>query len=445
MSNPRKIALDILMNIETKKAYSNLEISKVFLNKNITYVNKRFIRQLVYGVLENKIYLDYIISKLSNIQFKKINDNILHILRLGLYQIIFLDKTPNSAAVNESVKLAKKVSYRYSGFVNGVLRNFIRNRELINLPDSADSPVQYLSIKYSHPKWLVKKWIEEFGFNFTEELIKNNNEPPLLTIRVNTLKTSRDFLVEELRMSGVLCEKSEIANEAIVIKHLKDNIESLKAYKNGYFQIQDESSMLVGHVLSPKENEFIIDVCSAPGGKATHIAQLMNNKGKILSRDIHSHKLRLIEENAKRLGISIIETQEFNGLNLDENLINKADRVLIDAPCSGFGIIRRKPEIRYFRCLKDLDELTKLQYKLLNINSKYVKINGILVYSTCTIQKEENNLLIQNFLNNNSNFVLEDINKYLPHKIKSNMKTLQLYPHIHNTDGFFISRLKRIR
>ncbi|MDK2918326.1 MAG: rRNA (cytosine967-C5)-methyltransferase [Candidatus Petromonas sp.] len=444
-NNPRKVALEILIDIETNRAYSNITINKLVKELDIDQIDRRFITQLVYGVLENKLYLDYIIKQFSKTKFNKINIYILNILRLGLYQIVFLSKIPNSAAVNESVKLAKVVNRRLSGFVNGILRSYIRNKDNVKLPDFDKDPIKFLSIKYSHPEWLVKIWLKKFGPEFTEELLKVNNEAPNLTIRTNTLKISRSHLIDLLTGEGARCREGMYTPEAVIIENLTNNLNSLDSFNNGLFQVQDESSMLVGHILDPKEGDFVIDVCSAPGGKSTHIAQLMNNEGKILSRDIHDHKLNLIRENASRLGISIIETENFDALKLDDKLINRADKVLVDAPCSGFGIIRRKPEIKYFKCSKDINNLAVMQLKILNNSSKYVKIGGSLVYCTCTIQDDENIGIIHKFLENNSNFILLDVNSYLPNNIKSHEKFLQLYPHLDRVDGFFICKLKRIK
>lgn len=443
--NPRRAALNILVDIEKNEAFSNIAINK-FLKKNeVSSLDRRFISQLVYGVLENKIYLDHIVKSFSKTKLHKIEIEILNILRIGLYQIVFLEKIPSSAAVNESVKLAKKVNHRLSGFVNGILRNFARNPDTVKLPDDKADTINYLSVKYSHPKWLVSKWVNDYGVEFTKDLLESNNESPDLTVRTNTLKVTREALIKQLEDEGVKCRIGEIAPEAIVIESMKKGLDYLKPFKEGLFQIQDESSMLVSHVLKPEQAEFIIDVCSAPGGKSTHIGQLMNNKGKILSRDIHEHKLNLIKENSERLGVTIIQTEEYNALTLDESLLESADKVLVDAPCSGLGIIRRKPEIRYFKEAKDIVELSKLQTQILNVSSKYVKIGGVLVYSTCTIQDEENKSVIKKFLEENDNFALEDINENIPKAIRSKNKYLQLYPHLSNTDGFFICKMKRVR
>ncbi|SKC87220.1 16S rRNA (cytosine(967)-C(5))-methyltransferase RsmB [Maledivibacter halophilus] len=442
--NPRRIALNILIDIEENKAFSNITINKYLRKSNVTALDRRFISQLVYGVLENKIYLDYIIKNLSKTKMKKIRIEILNILRLGLYQIIFLQKVPDSAAVNESVKLAKKVNFRLSGFVNGILRSYLRVKDRISFPNYDENPISFLSVKYSHPEWLVKKWLNDYGLEFTEKLLEANNKSPNLTVRANTLKISREALIKKLNEEGISCRKGNLAREALIVESMNNSLDKLDSFNKGLFQVQDESSMLVSHILDPLEGEFIIDVCSAPGGKSTHIAQLMNNKGRILSRDIHRHKLDLVKANSRRLGITIIESEQYNALKLDDNLIGLADKVLVDAPCSGFGIIRRKPEIKYLKEPKDIIELSKLQIEILKVSSKYVKNGGILIYSTCTIQDEENEKIIRKFLEENGEFTLIDIKDDLPHNIRPEEKYLQLYPHISNTDGFFICKMKKV-
>ncbi|QXM05865.1 16S rRNA (cytosine(967)-C(5))-methyltransferase RsmB [Crassaminicella indica] len=441
-NNARKYALNILVDIEKNNAFSNIAINRELKGKDIPNIDRRFISELVYGVLENKMYLDFIISKFSKIKIKKINVKVLNILRMGLYQIIYLDKIPEFAAVNESVKLVKKVDFKATGFVNGILRSFLRNRNSIKVPTIKEDIIKHLSITYSHPEWLVERWLKEFGQDFTISLLKANNETPKLTVRTNTLKIKKEQLIEKLREKDVKVDTDTFVKEAIHIGNL-GNIEDMEIYHKGFFQIQDESSMLVAHVLDPKPGEFVIDICAAPGGKTTHMAQLMDNDGKILARDIYKHKLKLINDNAKRLGINIIRTEVFDAEKIDERLLRKADKVLVDAPCSGFGIIRRKPELKYNKKAQDIKAISKLQLKILNNASKYVKKGGILVYSTCTIEKEENIDIIEKFLKEHKEFEMVDVNDYLPSAVRTKYQFLQLYPNIYKTDGFFICKLRR--
>lgn len=440
--NPRELAMEILVDINKNKAYSNVSINK-YLNKNIDSRDENLIRELVYGVVENQLYIDHIITKASKVKLKKIHHNILEILRIGIYQIIFMDKIPESAAVNEAVNLAKKYGHKGTiGYVNGLLRSIVRNKEKFMDIDVEDK-IDYISIKYSHPKYMVKRWSEEFGVEFTEKLCKANNQTPLLNIRVNTLKISKNDLKHRLDKLGYHYKDGSYADHSLIIENPQGIIDT-QEFKNGLFIIQDESSMLVAQIMNPKKESMVLDACAAPGGKSTHMAQYMDNEGLILSRDIFDHKIALIEENAKRLGINILKTGIYDALKKDEALIDRLDYCLLDAPCSGFGLIRRKPEIKWNRALEDIGSLSKLQYKMLNNVKDYVKINGILVYSTCTIEKQENILLIEKFLEENPNFKLVNIEDRLLNK--ENIHTLkdgyiQLFPHIHGTDGFFIAKM----
>lgn len=441
--NARRIAVDVLVDIEKNNAFSNIALKKALRNKEVEDRDRRFVTELVYGVVENKIYLDYIINILSKIKMNKVKLEVLNILRIALYQIIFLDRIPSAAAVNESVKLVKKIEFGATGYVNGLLRSYLRRRDELILDKEHMDIAEYLSIRYSHPKWLVDKWLKDFGEIFTEGLLQGNNATPPLTVRTNTLKTNKDALMKELMAEGLTVEEGKYVPEALHIGNAA-SIEKLKSFQQGLFQIQDESSMLVSHVLGPKPGEFVIDLCAAPGGKTTHMAQLMENKGKISAWDIHEHKVKLISDAAQRLGITIIDERCFDAKKLDETFLEKADKVLVDAPCSGLGIIRKKPEIKYNKNLEDIEEISDLQLDILKNGAKYVKKGGQLVYSTCTIEKQENIGVMERFLAETQNFELEDINEILPLCLRSEQKYVQLYPHIHGIDGFFICKFRRL-
>ena len=440
--NARKLAFKTLYDIERNKNYSNISINKNFKNIDINDQEKGLATELIYGIIENKYYLNYIIDKLSKIKSKKMSTYVKIALWLGIYQIVFLDSIKDHAAVNESVTLIKKYDKKSSGFVNAILRNVIRNKETIMEIDKEDI-VEYLSIKYSYNPWLIKKWIEDFGQEFTEDLLEANSEKPNLYIRVNTLKIGRDELIEKLNSQGITCSKVNGIDEAVMVKNLK-NIENNKLFKEGYFTVQDISSMLVGKVADPKEGKLVLDICSAPGGKTTHVGTLMKNTGEVVARDVFEHKLKLIEKTIKRLGLKNIKVENFDALKLDEDSIDKFDYVISDVPCSGMGIIKRKPEIK-FKKEEELKELPIIQKNILNNASKYVKIGGNLIYSTCTIHDEENINIIKEFLENNENFELvpiEEVNIDLDNQDKGYIK---IYPNIHGMDGFFIAKLKRVR
>lgn len=443
---PRETALKILYDINKSGAYSNIALNKYLEDKELSGLDRAFITELVYGVLKWRLSIDYIIDKFSSVKIKKLSPWILNILRLGVYQLVYMSKIPESAACNESVNLSKRYGHSASSrFVNAVLRNVARSKDNIDYPDKNKDLTAYLSIKYSHPDWMVKNWLSRYGESFTEELLRINNEPAPLTVRVNILKTTRDELRELLKKDGYETEPAKYIENALTIIN-PSSISKMEAFVKGLFQVQDESSMLVGRVLDPRPGEVIVDVCSAPGGKTTHIAELMENRGQVIARDIHEHKIKLINEAAIRLGIDIIKAEIFDASEMDLELAEKADRVLVDAPCTGLGIIRRKPDIKWTRNSNDLKDIVKIQEKILNTSSKYVKPGGVLVYSTCTIEPQENEELVKRFLESNKEFALEDISGQLPEGLaKDTAKDgyIQLYTNIDGIDGFFISKMRK--
>ncbi len=304
--------------------------------------------------------------------------------------------------------------------------------------------VDYLSLEYSHPKWMVERFIEQWGVEKTRQILKANNEAADISFRVNILKADKTMLLDKLTKAGINIKEGELLEESLVVERLGDkSIDEIPEFKNGEFMVQDVSSMLVGHVVDPKPGELVIDVCAAPGGKTTHLAELMNNKGKVIAFDIHPHKIDLIKENAIRLGLDNIENRCWDARDEKEEYIDTADKVLVDAPCSGLGIIRRKPEIRYTKTENDISSLSEVQLEILNVSANYVKIDGQLIYSTCTIDKEENIDNVNSFLEENPEFELEDINSLLPEQLKGSNKCLQVLPGEHGMDGFFIARFKR--
>ena len=440
--NAREIAYKVLLDIEKNNNYSNMAINKHFKDVKLSNQDRGLATEIIYGVIENKYYIDYMIDKLSKVKTNKMEIYVKTLLRMGVYKIMFLNSISDYAAVNETVNLAKKKNSKVSGFINGILRNVIRQKEEIGKVKTKDD-IEYLAIKYSYDKWMIKNWMAHFGKEFTEELVEANNERPNIYLRTNTLKITRGELIEKLAEQNIKAEKVNVVEEAIKVEHLKD-IENNKLYKEGLFTVQDISSMLVGKVMNPKENSLILDVCSAPGGKTTHMATLMNNTGQVVSRDIYDHKLKLIKASANRLGLTNIDAQEFDGMKLDRESIAKFDYVLADVPCSGLGIIRRKPEIKY-KEKEEFRELPPIQKKILENAAKYVKVGGTLIYSTCTIQDNENINVVNEFLQKHKNFELapiKEVNVDLDNQEKGYMK---IYPNVHDMDGFFISKLIRVR
>ena len=440
----REIALKVLTDMRNKGSYSNYTINK-YLKEITNTMDENLVREIVYGVLENLTYIDYIISKLSKKKIDKIQPTILDILRIGVYQMAFTDKIPHRAAVNESVNLGKKYVHKgAAAFINGILRNFSRRKDELMKIDVKDK-LDFLSIRYSHPAWIINRWIDAYGEDFTESLLIANNSKPKLNLRVNTLKTDRDILIKALSERGYIVSKTKYAKDGIVVDN-PVRITEIQEFKEGHFIIQDESSMLVGQVANPKEYSVILDLCSAPGGKATHLAQIMNNKGRVICWDIYKHKLDLIKENANRLGISIIETKLQDAQILNEDMIGIADICLVDAPCSGLGIIRRRPEIRWNRSIENIEELCMIQKNILDNASKYVKPGGYIIYSTCTIEEKENLDMVKKFINENKEFTLSAFDQLIDSReymASAKNGYIQMFPNLHGTDGFFIARIQK--
>ena len=428
MDKARAAAVKVVFDVNERGAYSNVALSKILKTDNLSDIDRRFCTELIYGTVKAGRSIDWIISKYINRPLKKVDPKVLAILRVGIYQIFFLDRVPNSAAVNESVELAKKYGIGSSKFVNAVLRSAIRE------PDKAKFPtgdtVEGIALSMFHPQWLVERWIKQFGIEETKLICAADNEEPPLTLRVNTLRTTREEILKSLQAQNINAELSSITAEGIIIKSGAGSLDKLDVLQNGLCQVQDESSMLVAHELNPQSNDFVIDCCAAPGGKSTHIAELMKNAGHVIAVDIHEHKIKQIKSNASRLGINIIKPLLLDARKIGDKFTDKADRVLVDAPCSGLGVLRRKADLRWKKTPDDLKNLPTLQLEILNSASEAVKINGTLVYSTCTLECAENEEVVNKFLSTHDNFKLE------------HMKTL--LPHVDGTDGFFIAKMYRL-
>ena len=428
--NARKLALRILDEIEGTNDFSHMVLSNTFKKYDIDPGDRRFISHLCLGVLENKLLLDYYIRKLSAQRFSRIHHSVVNILRMGLYQLTYMSKIPDSAAVDECVKLAKNISVKDASFVNGILRNYIRMDKKIELPNRKQHLVTHLSIKHSFPEWLVQMWLDEYGVAFTETLLAASNRTPNLSIRVNDLFTDRASYLDSLEAMGVKAFASDLSPLGIIIEDLNHlGIQDLPGFEDGFFTIQDISSMKVADMADIKPGMTVLDVCAAPGGKTTHVAQLMKQTGKVIARDVHEHKLSLIRENVERLMLKNVQVELFDAMILDETLIEQADVVLVDAPCSGLGIIRRKPDIKYNKTLEQLNSLVEMQKQILSTASHYVKNNGVLIYSTCTLNKSENQDVVMWFLEQNADYELDAT------------PFMTLFPNTNQTDGFFIAKL----
>ncbi|HBH12144.1 MAG: Ribosomal RNA small subunit methyltransferase B [Clostridiales bacterium 38_11] len=433
----RKEVVDSLYRVTEKKKYSNIEIKESIARFDNKQKKDLYVYNF-YGVIENIIFVDWVIAAYSSIRISKINDKVLNILRLAVFQLFFNDNLSESKIVFESVELTKKYLFKSHRFVNGILRNIIRNKENIALEVNNLEKTNYLSIKYSYPTELITKLIKEFGYEKTEQFCKASNTKPDMIVRVNKTKISRDSFYEIYSKQGFKLDKTRLSEYGIIIRN-PHNIEKTEMYIKGLITPQDESSMLVGQLLNPEKKSHIIDMCCAPGGKCLHAAEICDNTSFIVGCDIFEHKLKLVDNNVKRLGLSNISLKIQDATVLNNDFIGKFDYCIVDVPCSNSGIIRRKPEIKYRMDLTRFDELLTLQKNILENASKYMKKGGKMIYSTCSVFDEENINLVSDFLKRHEEFELEDFvingNKY--------DGFIKLLPHIDNTDGFFIACLKR--
>lgn len=434
----RQTAFEILNKIQRDNSYSNLALDSVLEKTQAEQNDKRLISALVYGVVERKITLDYELSLYLSRPLKKLKPQVMTILRIGAYQLLFMDKIPASAAVNESVKLAKNNQAAFaSGLVNAVLHNIQRNG--LKLPET-DSE-SYRSVKYSCPNWLIAMWDRVYGRENTDSLLEASFGSVETTLRVNNLKTDCDSLKKKLAQEGIDVHESDIVKNAVIVEN-GGALHRTNTYAQGLFHVQDTASQLCCKALDVREGDTVIDICSAPGGKSFTLAQMMNNNGKIISCDVYDHRLRLIEDGAERLGISVISTVNNDGSRFNTELPS-ADRILCDVPCAGLGVIRKKPEIRY-KDFEEVDKLPDLQYSILCTSAKYLKNGGLLVYSTCSLNPEENENIVKRFLSEHNNFVsvrvLDELSRF-----GEDTDCISLMPHIHNCDGFFIAAVKKIK
>lgn len=436
MQNARQIALNLVNRMENN-AYSNLILNKALQSSDLDDRNKRFVSTLFYGVIERKITLDYYISKFSSKPLDKLDDVVLGILRLGIYQLIYMDSVPDVAAVDESVKLTRLAhKSSASGFVNAILRNIIRADKKVELPENF---LENMSVRYSCPEWLIENWLKFYGEEHTEDILKSTVGKPKITARVNTNKISSDELVNVLKSEGIKSSKNEYVDFCLDIDNII--IEKCQAFKDGLFHIQDVSSQICCDVLGAKENDIVLDVCAAPGGKSFTIAENMNGTGKVLSFDLHEKRVKLIKDGIKRLSLKNVVADVSNAKEDNANM-PMADKILCDVPCAGFGVISKKPEIKYKK-YEELQSLPEIQFDILQNTSKYLKVGGELVYSTCSLDKRENDMVIERFLNKNTQFEGVSLSDKYSQKFKDYKATI--FPSDFNSDGFFISKIRRVK
>lgn len=443
----RDLSLQVLRAVEEEGAYANLALNKFLEQYQPGKLDRAFATEITYGVLRRLNTIDWILAHFLKQPLASQTMWVRNILRMGTYQIMFMPKVPDSAACNESVELAKK--YGHPGvakFVNGVLRNVARQQNDLDYPDPKSDPVDYIALKYSHPTWLVERWLSDFGFDQTIELCQANNRPAPNIVRVNTLKISRQDLIERLKEEGVEAKETNYVPEGLHINGFL-SYRTLTAFQEGLFQVQDESSMIVAHVLNPASGSRVLDVAAAPGGKTTHIAQLMGDRGEVVAVDMYAHKLELIKDNCQRLGITSIRGEVSDARELYKKYKGWADYVLVDAPCSGLGVLRRRPDSRWRKDPSQLPGVIKLQKDILQSAAKCLRPGGVMVYSTCTLTREENMGVVEDFLSGHPEFSLGDLRQLLPPGLDTEATAqegyLQLLPHRHDMDGFFIARLRK--
>lgn len=442
----REIVLELLLEILENEEYSHIAIRNA-LNK-IQYfpkTDRAFINRLTEGTIENKIRLDYVLDQFSKVKTKKMKPVIRNILRMGVYQLLFMDSVPDSAACNEGVKLAqKKGFYNLKGFVNGVLRSVAREKEKIQYPDKDKQREEYLSVYYSMPLWMIQKWIQEFGVEKTQKIVESFMEEKPVTVRFQNYLLDKEHTMKTLQEQGVEVKKAPYHKDAWYISNFS-HIAGLKSFVNGQIVVQDVSSMLVGEVADPKNGDYVIDLCAAPGGKSIHVADKMAGTGRVEARDLTPYKVELIQENIERTKSCNLTAVQKDATVFDKENVEKADIVLADVPCSGLGVIGKKSDIKYRMDQEKIQELTILQRRILHNASSYVKPGGTLIYSTCTITKEENVDNVKWFVENYP-YHLESLDPYLCEELQcasTKEGYLQLLPGVHKSDGFFLARLVR--
>ncbi|WP_082423294.1 16S rRNA (cytosine(967)-C(5))-methyltransferase RsmB [Paenibacillus dakarensis] len=444
----RELALNVLTQVEQEGAYSNLLLNKELQKAALEKGDAGLATELVYGTISRLNTLDYFLDRFVKKGTTKLQPWVRALLRLSLYQIMYLDRIPDHAVVSEAVKLAKKRGHQgISGMVNGVLRNILRQKEELVIPENLP-PAEAISLRHSHPKWLVERWIEQYGVEAAEAICKANNEPPAVSIRVNTTMISREAMLEEMNNGGFDAVPSKLSPYGIIVKS-GGNMAHTDWYRDGMISIQDESSMLVAEVVDPAPGMRVLDCCAAPGGKTAHMGEIMKDDGSIIANDLHSHKQKLIAEQAERLGLDSIKTVTGNALDLAKAFEPATfDRVLLDAPCSGLGVIRRKPDLKWAKTPDDIGEIASLQRELLQSVSTLVRPGGVLVYSTCTIETRENEGAVKAFLAENPNFEVasdetDGINRTVKHALPRG-GGVQILPQHFHSDGFYIVRLRRL-
>jgi 16S rRNA (cytosine967-C5)-methyltransferase len=438
----RGIAVKILNRVDRTDAYLDKLLEIEIKNSELSGPDKSLLFEIVHGVMRWLGRIDWILNGFYKGQFSKCIPNIKNALRVALYQILFLDKVPDYAAVNEAVEFVKKLQgQKPADLTNAVLRNIIRTKNAINYPNPEEDVVNYFSAYYSHPSWMVKRWVARYGNEFTEQLLIADNNKPFLAVRVNNIKSNIDELKALLDKVDLKYSQGKFVKEFLKLTTLT-NITDWEYFTKGYFTVQDESTGIPCKLLDVKSDLRVLDLCAAPGGKTAFIADMMGNEGEIIAIDRYESRLKILSRNLERLGVTNVKT-----IAVEAELYETGelfDRVLIDAPCSGLGTLTKKPDIKWKRDLGDIRKIVNIQYELITKGASLVKHDGILVYSTCTIEPEENFGIIKKFLDEHEDFRLLNAKDFIAEELVDSNGCVQTYPHIHQIDGSFAAKLKRI-
>lgn len=436
---PRHIAVEILNRVEEQDAFAEPLLDAALSHARLINIRDRsLITQLVYGTLRMRGHMDWIVGNLYKGDYLSMDVSIKNILRTGLYQLLLTDRIPDFAVVDEAVEITKKMHPAGSGLVNAILRNAIRKKNAIAYPDMEKDPAHHISVLHSHPLWMVKKWIETFGVEETALLCKANNEIPPVVLRVNTIKTTREKLIDECCRQGMDVKATVFSPDGMILPHPAMPIRETAFYSAGHIQVQDEASQLISHLVDPKPGENVLDLCAGTGGKTTHLAAIMNNRGRLTAFDISEKKIADLKKNTRRLGVTNIETQTGDAREMPtDTFYGSFDRILVDAPCTGLGTLRRNPEIKWRTTEEDPKKFSVLQKIMLAGAARYLKKGGFLIYSTCTITSEENEEVIKDFIAHHEDFICvqppDTINSFLV----DDQGYFRSYPHKHGTDSFF--------
>jgi len=447
---PRDLALRVLNRLEQGPgSLEQILDREVERASNLRAQDRAFAFHLIQGVLRFRLRFDWIIKESLRFSFHKVEPPILNILRIALYEIFFMDRVPEFAAVNEAVKQAKTTGKGHAtGFVNGILRQICRRKGHITFPAPEKDPVHYLSVYYSYPPWLVKKWIRELGIDSAKHLLEAENRIPELVVRVNRLRVDRPHLIGLLEEEGVTAMPTMHSPEGMTILGLKGPINQLEAFQKGLFQVQSEAAQICSHLISPSSGGCILDLCAGLGGKSTHLAELMGGKGRVLSLDISHGRLVRLMESSRRLGIDCIHPIAADiGARLSSVLRSPFDKILLDGPCSGLGILSRHPDGKWSRDEADIKRLAQLQETFLNESASLLKKGGTLLYVTCTISIEENEAVVCSFLNQNRGVVLENLKDHAPEwgcQFIDDQGFFRTLPHVHGLDGFFAALFRKM-